>query len=266
MKTKKMTPPFFVEYGDSITFHSKSDTVPGAEQIAWRPNSLDFRQTKALGERYILNLYLDWVFKKAPFVFDLPMQITHADGQGEPDFSVSENGRQYGLEIARASTWRDERALDELIKVGPGFCLEIDADLNGEDRNYDPEAEVLPVGSPFSSEPLLGLDLEHKWAKCTAYRISEKQKKLETNYSRFLPSCDLVLYSACSVMRLNSALKLLRIECSAPSESSPPPMIFQRLAIICENFAIFDPLDDKPQIFTSDRFPWNDPQAAKVFS
>ena len=252
-----MTSPFFGEYGDSITFSSREDCRPDAPEIAWRPDSLDFRQTKEHGERLFLNLYLDWVFKKTPFAFDLPLQITHADGQGEPDFSVCENGRRYGLEIARATTWRDERALDELIKAGSGFCLEIDADLNGEDRNYDPKAEIIPVGAPFYGEPLIGLDLERKWAKCTAYRISEKQKKLETNYLKFLPSCDLVLYSACSMTDLKSALELLQGERSTLAEPSQSEFFFQRIAIICENWAIFGPIGTTPQIFESDSF---DPQ------
>lgn len=254
MKRFKMTPPFFGEYGDSITFSSREDCRPDAPEIAWRPESLDFRQTKEHGERLFLNLYLDWVFKKMPFAFDLPMQITHADGQGEPDFSVCENGRRYGLEIARATTWRDERALDALIKAGPGFCLEIDADLNGEDRNYDPKVEIIPAGAPFYGEPLIGLDLERKWAKCTANRISEKLEKLKTNYSKFLPSCDLVLYSACSVGNLQSALKLLRSAYSALSEPIQPECLFQRIAVIRESWAIFDPLGNKPQIFTSGSF------------
>lgn len=247
-----MTPPFFGEYGDSLTFNSKDDTIPSAQQIAWRPDNLDFRQVKEHGERFFLNLYLDWVFKKTPFVFDLPMQITHADGQGEPDFAVCENGRRYGLEIARATTWRDERALDELIKAGPGFCLEIDADLNGEARNYDPKAEIIPVGCLFYGEPLG--DLERKWAKCIANRISEKQKKLETNYSKFLPSCDLVLYSACSVRDLKSALDLLQSEYSSLAEAFRPTGFFQRIAIICENWAIFDPIGTTPELFASDSF------------
>jgi len=253
---KKMTSPFFGEYGDSITFSSRKDCRPDAPEIAWRPDSLDFRQVKEHGERFFLNLYLDWVFKKMPFAFDLPMQITHADGQGEPDFAVCENGRRYGLEIARATTWRDERALDALINAGTEFRSGINADLNGEDRDYDPKSEIIPDGAPFYGEPLIGLDLERKWAKCTANRISEKQKKLKTNYSIFLPSCDLVLYSACSVTDLKSALELLKGESSAQAESSQPEFIFQRIAIICENWAIFDPLGTTPQIFTSDRFSW----------
>jgi hypothetical protein len=152
--------------------------------------------------------------------------------------------------------------LDELIKAGPGFCLEIDAALNGEDRNYDPKAEIRPVGSPFYGEPLIGFDLERKWARLTASRISEKQKKLETNYSKLFPSCDLVLYSACSVADLKSALKLLRVEHLSLSESLQSEFFFKRIAIICEDWAIFDPLGNTQQIFTSGSFPWGNWQGA----
>ena len=249
-----MTPPFFGEYGNFITFSTGEDCRPDAPEIAWWPESIAFRKSKEQGERFVLNLYLKWVFATAPFAFELPMQISRADGQGEPDFAVCENGRPYGLEIARATTWRDERALDELIKVGAEFCSGIDSDLDGEDRNYDPQADIFPVGFPFYGKALLGLDLEHKWAKCTAYRISEKQKKLKTNYSKFLASCDLVLYSACSVGDLKAALELLQSERSTLAGSSQSEFLFQRIAIICENWAIFDKIGTTPQIFASNHF------------
>jgi hypothetical protein len=251
---KRMPAPFFGEFGDSLTFNSKDDTIPSAEQIAWRPDSLDFRRVKGYGERYILNLYLDWVFKKIPFAFDLPMKITHADGHGEPDFAVCENGRRYGLEITRATTSRDEASLDALIKAGPGYCLEMDADLNGEDRNYDLKADISPADEPFYGEPIIGVELELKWAKCTAYRISEKQQKLETNYLKYFPSCDLVWYSAASMHDRLVGIKLLQGEYASVRTAAPRKAQFKRIAIVCENWAIFNPLGSAPCIFTSHGF------------
>jgi len=252
MKTMKTIPPFFGEYGDSITFSSREDCRPDAPAIAWRPDSPDFRQKKEHGERLFLNLYLDWVFKKMPFAFDLPMQITHAGGQGEPDFFVCENGRRYGLEIARATTWRNERELDELMKAAPRICIGIDADLNGEDQNNNPKAAILPVGGPFYGKPLG--DLERKWAKCTMHRISKKLRKLEKNYSRFFPSCDLVLYSACSITDLKSALELLQSEYLSLAGTLRPILFFQRIVIVCETWAIFEPLGTNPQVFAPHHF------------
>lgn len=245
--TTQKKPPFFGEFGDSISFNDPSECQPEAPQIAWRPVSIDFRQTKEQGERFFLNLYLNWLFKKTPFAFDLPIQITHAGGQCEPDFAVCENGRRYGLEIARSTTERDERALDELIKAGPGYYLEI----NAEDRNYDPKTEILPVGSPFYGEPLLGADLELKWARCTANRILKKEKKLQTNYSKFLPSCDLVLYSAASMHDSLAAIKLLQSQYGLLRAAAPTKPQFIRIAIVRENWAIFNPLTKSPEIFTS---------------
>lgn len=252
--TTQTKPGFFGEFGESITFETAANCCPDAPEIAWWPESIDFRKSKTLEERFFLNLYLKWVFEKMPFRFGTPLQITRADEQFQPDFEVHENGRRYGLDVTRATTWRMERATEALIKKGPGYSLHIDSDLNGEDRNFDPEAGVSKDGSPLYDEPLHGVDLEVEWARLMAYRILEKQKTLTMNYSRFFPASDLVLYSAWPVPVLESAIKLLPGQYASLQSDSLPTMSFQRIAVVCENWAIFDPLSKGPQIFTSDGF------------
>jgi hypothetical protein len=65
MKTTQMIPPFFGEYGDKITFSTSADCRPDAPEIAWWPGSIAFRKSKEQGERFVLNLYLKWAFKKS---------------------------------------------------------------------------------------------------------------------------------------------------------------------------------------------------------
>lgn len=253
MKTQK-NQPFFGEFGESITFKTVDDCRPDAPEIAWWPESIEFRKTKALEERFFLNLYLKWVFGKIPFRFETPLQITRADKQFQPDFEICENGRLYGLDVTRATTCRMERATDALIKKGPSFSLYLDSDLNGEDRNFDGEAGISRDGSPIDDEPLLDLDSKEEWARLTAYRIREKQKKLNDNYSRFYPTSDLVLYSAWSVWDLESAIQLLHRQYASQQLHASPTMSFQRIAIVSESWAIFKPLNKAPQIFNSEGF------------
>jgi len=252
-----MKPPFFGEFGDTITFNTASDCRPDAHQIAWRPANIGFRQCKDEGERYFLNLYLKWVFKLNATSFDLPLAITRAGKIYEPDFFVNENGMQYGLEITRATTWRSERATDSLIAAGPGHFMEIDSKQYGEDRDYHPADDVKPHGSALDSEPLLGLDLEKEWGRCTAHRILEKQENLAKNYSRFFPHCDLVLYSSFPVLELEDGVCFLQSHNRSASSAGDACPRFQRITIVSEKWAIFDPLGTTPRILSANDFPYD---------
>lgn len=264
MKTETET-PFFGEFGDSITFNSVSECRSDALQIAWHPASIKFRESKGQQERFFLNLYLKWAFKKDAASFDLPLIITRADKKNEPDFFITENGRQYGLEVTRATTWRSERATDALIAAGPGCFLEIDSSIFGEDRDYKPISDIKSPGDGLDSEPLLGLDLEKEWARCTGYRILEKQKKLAKNYSLFTSECDLVLYSSFPIHELEDGVRFLQSHYKSAETSGNSCIRFQRIAIVSENWAIFDPLGATPLVLNTRDFPFDgSPEQARM--
>ena len=244
---------FFGAFGDSITFNSKTECGPDAAQISWRPKSINFRKSRGEQERYALNLYLRWSFSKNPFEWVFPLRIERADKECQPDFFVAEGEFKYGLEISRATTWRNERAVDALIEAGSDYCMTFSSDLYGDDRNINPKDYIHPKEGGDIGEPMLGISPEIEWARLVAHRIQEKTIKLNKNYSATYQECDLLLYSSWPVLDLRSAVDLLRAQYAKVTEPSSV-LAFKRISIVCENWVIFDPLRN-PQVYLSEGFP-----------
>jgi hypothetical protein len=124
MKTTTMR-PFFGEFGTSIFFATVEECVPNNPQVSWRPKDVqEYDSSTEIQERYFLTLYLHWIFSKTPGHFKSPLRFVRAGGEREPDFLVTEASEEYGLEISRATTWRYQRASEELLKSEAGGYIE----------------------------------------------------------------------------------------------------------------------------------------------
>jgi hypothetical protein len=244
MKTTTMR-PFFGEFGTSIFFATVEECVPNNPQVSWRPKDVqEYDSSTEIQERYFLTLYLHWIFSKTPGHFKSPLRFVRAGGEREPDFLVTEASEEYGLEISRATTWRYQRASEELLKSEAGGYIESDAGLNVEHgkEGFDPKAAVLPFGTPLRCPGWLGMEPERKWAELVLDRILKKEIKLANGYSKFRLNCDLLLYYSSHIPPLCdldfAVSELKRRHSESPSGSAS--MYFRQVSIVCENWAIMD--------------------------
>ena len=252
----KTIPPFFGEYGNSITFSTSADCRPDAVQIAWRPSNIGFRKkrlpdgTKHEEERFILNLYLHHLFS-AERGLKCPVTFRRAGHQNEPDFEVVDEDGASGLEISRATTERSEMLTAELFKAGAGFSIFPDAEIYHDGSAFNPKLCIHPDDeSPSNDEPL-GLEQECEWARQVVNRIILKQEILNDLYSKCFSKCELVLYSSGHVLTgdLHEGASLIK----KLYASLPPSLIsFTTVTVVRDNWAVFDILG-KSQVFDNRR-------------
>ena len=145
---------------------------------------------------------------------------------------------------------------DAFIYPGPHLSLDLGPERNGafDIREFDPSELVCTNGQGVPFEFCSGVDAEVQWADIVAFRISEKLKKLRKRYSQTVPVCDLLLYSSPyrSIRDLREGVARLRKKMEKLPAGESASVVFRRVSIVCEHWAIFDALGTDCKIMSKE--------------